>query len=380
MSSNAKRRRVSRTKIKKEENVLSTKNEEGAELKAIKAEELLTVKQEIRADEEQEGNSMQLTYKNVIQKFSRFASRKMVGVHVSAAGGAHNAIYNALSLGCTSFSLFIRNQRRWDSKPMDDSAVEKWNNAIEATSYPLSLIIPHGSYLINAGSPEEEKLTKSREAMLDECQRCERLGITLYNFHPGSTVKKCTREECIKRIAETVNFIHENTALITLVLETTAGTGNTIGGTFEDLRDIITKVNDKKRIGVCIDTCHIFAAGYDLRTPAAYEETMNSFQDVVGFTYLKALHMNDSKGVLGSCVDRHANIGHGELGVQSFQNIMRDPRLNDIPLILETPEGMYAKEIDILYRLQSEKLTDCKIKYGKIKSELSIKSEIKESL
>nr|AAB39924.1 apurinic/apyrimidinic endonuclease [Caenorhabditis elegans] len=275
----------------------------------------------------------------------------MLGFHVSAAGGLEQAIYNARAEGCRSFAMFVRNQRTWNHKPMSEEVVENWWKAVRETNFPLDQIVPHGSYLMNAGSPEAEKLEKSRLAMLDECQRAEKLGITMYNFHPGSTVGKCEKEECMTTIAETIDFVVEKTENIILVLETMAGQGNSIGGTFEELKFIIDKVKVKSRVGVCIDTCHIFAGGYDIRTQKAYEEVMKNFGEVVGWNYLKAIHINDSKGDVGSKLDRHEHIGQGKIGKAAFELLMNDNRLDGIPMILETPEGKYPEEMMIMYNM-----------------------------
>lgn len=234
---------------------------------------------------------------------------------------------------------------------MDEDTVERWNRALKETNFPLTQILPHGSYLMNPGSPDPEKLEKSRTAMLDECQRCERLGIPFYNFHPGSTTGACTVEQCLKTVAATIDYIVENTEFIIMVIETMAGQGHTIGSTFEQIREIISAVKNKERVGVCIDTCHIFAAGYDIRTKAAYEQTMKKFDEVIGLRYLKALHLNDSKGGLGCRADRHENIGKGRIGKGGFKCIMDDERLDNIPLVLETPEGDYPREMITLYSL-----------------------------
>ncbi|KAH7730713.1 Protein APN-1 [Aphelenchoides avenae] len=279
-------------------------------------------------------------------------SKKMLGVHASAAGSLEQAIFNGLTLGCRSIALFVKNQRRWDSKPMDEDVVVRWKRALEDTGFSLDHIVPHGSYLMNPGTSNDALLTKTRHALLDECLRCERLGIKYYNFHPGSSCGLISREECIKNVAETINYVHERTTYISLVVETMCGQGHTVGGTFQDLRDVIDQVNDKSRVGVCIDTCHIFAAGYDLRTPESYEATMTEFANVVGFQFLKAVHLNDSKGALGSHLDRHENIGAGQLGLASFKHMMKDARFDNVPMILETPEGMYASEMETLYDLQ----------------------------
>ncbi|CAD6193952.1 unnamed protein product [Caenorhabditis auriculariae] len=280
-------------------------------------------------------------------------SKKLLGVHASAAGGLEQAIFNARAEGCQSFALFLRNQRRWDSKPLEEEVVVNWWKAIKETQFPLERVVPHGSYLMNPGSYDEQTLTKTRVAMLEECQRAEKLGITLYNFHPGSSVGKCTTEECIARCAETIDYVVERTENVIMVVETMAGQGNTIGGKFEELRDIIDKVKNKDRIGVCIDTCHIFAAGYDIRKKESYDDTMRKFGEIVGFEYLKAIHLNDSKADLGSHLDRHENIGKGKLKEETFSHFMNDTRLDGIPMILETPEGMYPEEMILLYELDN---------------------------
>ncbi|CAI2324167.1 unnamed protein product [Caenorhabditis sp. 36 PRJEB53466] len=281
------------------------------------------------------------------------SSQKMLGFHVSAAGGLEQAIYNARAEGCRSFALFVRNQRTWNHKPMTEEVVENWRKATEETGFPMDQVVPHGSYLINAGSPEADKLEKSRAAMVDECQRAEKLGIRMYNFHPGSTVGKCERDECMRTIAETIDYVAERTENIVLVLETMSGQGNSIGGTFEELRYIIDRVKDKSRVGVCIDTCHIFAAGYDIRTEKTYEQTMKKFENKIGWEYLKAMHINDSKGDLGSHLDRHEHIGAGKLGTRTFELLMKDARLNGIPMIFETPEGKYPEEMMLLYGMEN---------------------------
>ncbi|KHN80673.1 DNA-(apurinic or apyrimidinic site) lyase [Toxocara canis] len=275
-------------------------------------------------------------------------SKKMLGAHVSAAGGLENAVYNAARIGCRAFALFLRNQRSWNAKPLEEDVVERFKEAMKECSFPIDQVVPHGSYLINAGSADKEVLQKSRQAMLDECQRCERLGIHFYNIHPGSAAGKYSAAECIQTVAESINYVLERTSSIIIVVETMAGQGSTVGGTFEELRSIIDQVDKKERIGVCIDTCHIFAAGYDIRTEETYKKTMEDFGKIVGFNYLKAIHLNDSKGGLGSRLDRHENIGCGKLR-SAFKYLMSDERLDGIPMVLETPEGDYAAEIIRLY-------------------------------
>uniref|UniRef100_A0A914WJG9 Xylose isomerase-like TIM barrel domain-containing protein n=1 Tax=Plectus sambesii TaxID=2011161 RepID=A0A914WJG9_9BILA len=283
------------------------------------------------------------------------SSLKWLGVHVSAAGGIEQAVYNARQMGCRSFALFLKNQRQWASKPLEDSAVEKFKNALQECDFPVERIVPHSSYLFNLGSPDKDILEKTRNAMLDEVQRCERLGIKLYNFHSGSTTNKCTVEECLTTVAETINLTLKKTRGVTLLIETMSRQGNTVGGHFEELRSIIDQVEDKSRIGVCLDTCHIFAAGYDIRSETVYEETMSEFERIVGFKYLKAVHLNDSKGALGSHLDRHENIGKGLIAKAGFSFLMNDPRFNRLPMILETPEGSYTDEMILLHSLEDRK-------------------------
>uniref|UniRef100_A0A915C5S2 Xylose isomerase-like TIM barrel domain-containing protein n=1 Tax=Parascaris univalens TaxID=6257 RepID=A0A915C5S2_PARUN len=287
-----------------------------------------------------EGNSIATNPVAEKVKKAAIGSKKMLGAHVSAAGGLENAVYNAVGIGCSSFALFLRNQRSWNAKPLDDHTVERFKTAIK--------VVPHGSYLVNAGSADQDILKKSRETMLDECKRCERLGIPIYNIHPGSTAGKHTIEQCIDTIAASINYVLEHTASVIIVIETMAGQGSTVGGSFEEIRSIIDRVDKKDRIGVCIDTCHIFAAGYDIRTEETYQMTMDNFERIVGFKYLKAVHLNDSKGGLGSRLDRHENIGKGKLKC-AFKYLMRDDRFDGIPMVLETPEGDYAAEMIRLY-------------------------------
>ncbi|RCN37681.1 apurinic endonuclease [Ancylostoma caninum] len=345
----SKRRRKQDTESKESRGVLqeiSTQDEKG---QAIKAERKTRPKAVETGESEIQRNSRLTIGAKVLA--TGVNSKKCLGSHVSAAGGLEQAIYNACAEGNRCLAMFVRNQRQWNAKPMDDATVERWNAALEETGFPLSQIVPHGSYLMNPGSPDPEKLQKSRDAMLDECKRCERLGILYYNFHPGSTTGACTNEDCLKTVAATIDYIVDNTDHIIMVIETMAGQGNTVGSTFEEVRDIISMVRNKDRVGVCIDTCHIFAAGYDIRTKEAYNATMEKFDSIIGLKYLKAFHLNDSKGPVGCRVDRHENIGRGKIGKSGFKCIMDDERLDGIPLILETPEGDYPREMITLYSL-----------------------------
>ena len=275
---------------------------------------------------------------------------KYVGAHVSSSGGVFNAPLNAQKIGAKAFALFTKNQRQWKAKPLDEKTVEKFKENLQKVGISPKHILPHDSYLINLGHPEKEKREKSLNAFIDEVKRCELLGLDKLNFHPGSHLGKISEEECLNLIAESMNKTLEVTENVTLVIETTAGQGSNLGYKFEHLAYLIDKSIDKKRVGVCIDTCHIFAAGYDIRDKESYEKTMQEFDRVVGFKYLKGMHINDSKSKFSSKVDRHHSIGMGELGENTFKFIMNDDRLKDIPLILETiDESLWPKEIELLY-------------------------------
>ena len=271
---------------------------------------------------------------------------KYFGAHVSAAGGVDNAPANALAIGATAFALFTKNQRQWVAKPLTAGEIDAFRKACDTCGYRPEQILPHDSYLINLGHPEEEALEKSRAAFLDEMQRCELLGLDRLNFHPGSHLQKITEEESLDRIAESINIALDKTRGVTAVIENTAGQGSNLGFRFEHLRYLIDRVEDKSRVGVCIDTCHAFAAGYDLRTPEACDATFAELESVVGFNYLKGMHLNDAMKILGSRVDRHTPLGEGMIGMECFRYIARDKRFDGIPLILETPdEARWGEEI-----------------------------------
>ncbi|WP_099465743.1 deoxyribonuclease IV [Parabacteroides provencensis] len=277
---------------------------------------------------------------------------KYIGAHVSASGGVENAPLNAQAIGAKAFALFTRNQRQWKSAPLAEKSISLFKERCEEFGYLPKHILPHDSYLINLGHPEEEGLLKSRAAFLDEMQRCEQLGLDLLNFHPGSSLNEMTDEECLTRIAESVNWALSKTNGVCAVIENTAGQGTNLGYTFEQIAYIIDKVEDKSRVGVCIDTAHTLAAGYDIKTEDGFKETFRHFDEVIGFSYLKGMHLNDSKKDMGSRVDRHDSIGKGVMGIIPFQMIMHDSRFDDIPLILETPdESIWADEIKYLYSL-----------------------------
>jgi deoxyribonuclease-4 len=271
---------------------------------------------------------------------------KYFGAHVSASGGVENAIKNAKEIGATAFALFTKNQRQWLAPALTQEQIAVFRNAMVEAGYEAKQILPHDSYLINLGHPEEEGLQKSRESFFEEMQRCELLGLDRLNFHPGSHLKKISEEESLERIAESINMALERTQGVTAVLENTAGQGSNLGFKFEHLAYIIDRVKDKSRVGVCLDTCHSFAAGYDLRTKEACDATFAEFDRIVGFNYLRGMHLNDAMKPLGSRVDRHSPLGEGEIGWECFKYIAQDSRFDNIPLVLETPdEARWAEEI-----------------------------------
>lgn len=278
---------------------------------------------------------------------------KYIGAHVSASGGVENAPVNAAAIGANAFALFTKNQRQWQAKPLDVKNVAAFKANCQKYGFVPEAVLPHDSYLINLGAPEEEKLEKSRAAFIDEMARCQMLGLPLLNFHPGSHLKKISEEACLSLIAESINLAHQSVPNVVAVIENTAGQGTNLGWSFEQLASIIAQVEDKSRVGVCIDTCHAFAAGYDLRTYTATEATFAEFDKTVGFQYLRGMHLNDAKAALGSRVDRHQALGEGEIGLACFEVIMQDKRFDGIPLILETikPE-MWAEEIRLLRQFE----------------------------
>lgn len=280
---------------------------------------------------------------------------KYIGAHVSAAGGAENAPANAHKIGATGFALFTKNQRQWVAAPLTAAQVEAFREACARYGYTPAQILPHDSYLINLGHPEREGLEKSRAAFLDEMQRCEALGLDRLNFHPGSHLQKISPEQSLDLIAESINIVLDKTRGVTAVIENTAGQGSNLGFAFEHLAYLIDRVEDKSRVGVCIDTCHAFAAGYDLRTAGACDKTFAELERVVGFKYLKGMHLNDAMKVLGSHVDRHTPLGEGMIGMECFRYIMQDARFDGIPLILETPdEERWPEEIALLKAFAEE--------------------------
>ena len=274
---------------------------------------------------------------------------KYIGAHVSASGGVENAPLNAHKIGATAFALFTKNQRQWFAPALTEQSIALFKSRCAEYGYTVSQILPHDSYLINLGSPESESLEKSRNSFIEEMHRCEQLGLDRLNFHPGSHLKKISEDDCLKVIAESINIALDKTIGVIAVLENTAGQGTNVGYRFEHLRAIIDLVDDKSRVGVCIDTQHAFASGYDLLSEEGFDEVWRHFDEVIGFEYLKGMHLNDSKKELASRVDRHETLRNGLLGATPFERIMRDVRFNNIPLILETPdESLWAEEISWL--------------------------------
>ena len=272
---------------------------------------------------------------------------KYIGAHVSASGGVEFAPINAHEIGANAFALFTKNQRQWVSKPLTEESIQLFKENCEKYNFQADYILPHDSYLINLGHPEEEGLAKSRAAFLDEMQRCEQLGLKLLNFHPGSSLNKIAIEDCLAHIAESINITLEKTKGVTAVIENTAGQGSNLGSEFWQLKYIIDRVEDKSRVGICLDTCHTYTAGYDIVND--YDKVFDEFEKEVGFKYLRGMHLNDSKKELGSHVDRHDNIGKGLIGSTFFEKLMKDSRFDNMPLILETPdESKWAEEISWL--------------------------------
>ncbi len=277
---------------------------------------------------------------------------KYIGAHVSAAGGVENAPANASKIGAKTFALFTKNQRQWKAKELTEKSICLFKDNCKKFGFSPENILPHDSYLINLGHPDKKLLEKSRSAFLDEMRRCQILGLTKLNFHPGSTLGRIDEKQCLEKIADSINIAIEKTSNVCAVLENTAGQGNNLGFLFEQIAYIIEKVANKNRIGVCLDTCHAFAAGYDIKTRDGFAKTLSDFDRVIGFKYLMGMHINDSKKDLGKRVDRHHNLGKGFIGLQTFKWIMQDRRFDEIPLILETPDdALWEKEIRMLYSL-----------------------------
>ncbi len=274
---------------------------------------------------------------------------KYIGAHVSIAGGVSNAPLNAEKIGAAGFAMFTKNQRQWNDKPLAESEIAAFRENCKKLGFPPESILPHDGYLINLGQPDDGKLERAREAFLDEIKRCEALGLKYLNFHPGSHLKEISVGECLKRVAGSINWALERSSGVIAVIENTAGQGSNVGSSFEEIAEIIRQVDDRERVGVCLDTCHSFAAGYDLRTAESYREVMDHFRRLIGFDRLCGMHLNDAKCELGGRLDRHAPLGAGTLGLETFKNIMSDPEIDGIPMVLETPDDtLWSREIAVL--------------------------------
>ena len=273
---------------------------------------------------------------------------KFIGAHVSASGGVEAAPVNASEIGANAFALFTKNQRQWVARPLTEESIRVFKENCGKLGFDSRYILPHDSYLINLGHPEEEGLQKSRAAFLDEMQRCEQLGLKLLNFHPGSHLNKISVEECLDKVAESINLILGKTHDVVAVIENTAGQGSNVGNEFWQLGHIIDRVDDKSRVGVCLDTCHIWDAGYDIVSDL--DGVIREFDRVIGLSRLKAIHLNDSKNPLGAHKDRHEKIGEGMIGQVALSRVVRHPSLAGLPFILETPNELsgYAHEIDMM--------------------------------
>ena len=280
---------------------------------------------------------------------------KYIGAHVSAAGGVFNAPLNAKAIGAKAFALFTKNQKRWAAKPLIKKDIDKFRKNMEQCGFKTPQVLPHDGYLINLGNPDPEKRDRSLQSFMDEAARCQQLGLDKLNFHPGAHLKGISEEECLDLVAEGMNRTLDKTRGVTLVVETAAGQGTNVGYNFEHLAHLIDQVEDKSRVGICYDTCHTFAAGYDIRDQESYQNTMEKFERIVGFKYLKGVHLNDSKSMFESRVDRHASIGQGNIGLEAFRLLINDSRLDEIPLVLETPDpSIWQEEIQLLYSLNEE--------------------------
>lgn len=275
-----------------------------------------------------------------------------IGPHVSIGGGVANAPKNAKALGATGFGMFVKNQRQWTAAPYAPADIEAFKQQMASDGYTAAQVMPHAGYLINLANPDEEAHAKSMGSLMDEIRRCMALGLDKLNFHPGSHLRKLTPQEACARVAQSMNTALAQTQGVTLVIENTAGSGGNLGAPFEELRAIIDGVDDKSRVGVCLDTMHTFAAGFDIRTRDGFLATMEHFDRTVGFTYLRGMHINDSKVALNSHVDRHESLGQGLLGIEVFRCIMADARFENMPLVLETPdETLWEREIQQLMEM-----------------------------
>mgnify|MGYP001288058904 CR=1 FL=1 len=277
-------------------------------------------------------------------------SKKFLGAHVPAIGGVQNTPLVARSIGAEAFALFTKNQRRWEGAPLTEEGIGEFKENLASSGIPPEQVLPHNSYLINIGNPDPDKRGRSLESLKEEARRTAALGLSMINFHPGSHLGGMSDDECLSLIIRGMDEVLSEVPGVRLVLETTAGQGSSVGWRFEHLARLVSGSKDPDRVGVCLDTCHIFAAGYDLRTREAYEKTMAAFGAVIGFNRLRGVHMNDALSAFGSRVDRHASIGKGNIGMAAFGFLMQDPRFSGIPLILETPNHRLWKEEILMLR------------------------------
>ncbi len=272
-----------------------------------------------------------------------------IGAHVSASGGIEQAVLRAQEIGANAFALFTKNQKQWKVPPLTEEKIALFKESMETAGYTAQQVLTHDSYLINLGNPDPEKRKKSSDAFIDEMHRVSLLGLDRLNFHPGAHLKQVSPEESMDLIAQEIDRALSEVPGVYAVMETTAGQGSALGRTFEELAYIIDKVEKKERVGVCIDTCHIFAAGYDIRTVEGFHEVMNRYDSLIGFDKLMGMHLNDAKSEFDSHVDRHAPLGRGNIGIEGFRALMKDSRFQGIPLILETPEpDIWSEEISLL--------------------------------
>lgn len=269
---------------------------------------------------------------------------KYIGTHVSSSGGIFNAPLNASEIGANAYACFTKSQRQWIARPLTQTDINLHTANHAMTKIDKSKVLVHDSYLINLCNNDTEKNTQSLNAFIEEMRRVKELGLELLNFHPGAHLNQYSEADACKKVAENLNCALFKCKKVYPVIETTAGQGTNIGYRFEHLASIIDLIEHKERVKVCIDTCHIFAAGYDIRTKESYEKTMAEFDSIIGFDKLAGMHLNDSKKGLNSRVDRHESLGQGEIGIDAFKFIINDKRIKDIPLILETPNPLIWKD------------------------------------
>lgn len=276
---------------------------------------------------------------------------KYIGAHVSISGGVSNAPLNAKKIGAVGFGMFVKNQRQWIAKDYEQEEIDRFKKNMTENGFIPENVLPHAGYLINIASPDEESREKSINALIDEVKRCNQLGLKYLNFHPGSYLTS-NEEEGIKNVVISLNRVIEETENIILVIENTAGQGSNLGNRFEQISEMIKGIINKERIGVCIDTCHSFAAGYDLSGKNGYESVWSEFEKIIGIRYLKGIHLNDSKTPFASRKDRHESLGKGYIGNEFLELLVNDKRLENIPIVLETPnELVWSEEIKMLYNL-----------------------------